>query len=224
MPFNLHESYNVNNGDVLEPNHYTFTAYGYDQDNATGNILIGPDIIGFDLVWNGRSITPPIASISEICVGSSFNISAVSENHPIHPFGVGNLYQVYLSDVNGNFTSRTLIGAGSDPSNISCQIPLYQSGSSNYKLMVVSTSPIVASEPSTLPLRVIGNDLALKSPRDDINATTENHKSISTIKAENKLTGTAQSAYTAGNFIELKPGFSVENAGVFEARIENGCL
>jgi trimeric autotransporter adhesin len=224
MPFHLHDFYNANNGQVLAPNHYILTGEGYDQDDRLGNKIIGPDYIHFDLLWIGRSITSTTASVNEVCVGTNFSVSAISTNHAIHPFGAGNMYEVYLSDVNGSFMSRTLIGAGTDPSNISCQIPMYLPGSNKYKLMVISTNPIVASEPSVLPLSVIGNDLALKSPIDDINAITENHKSISTIKAENKLTGTAKSAYTAGNFIELKPGFSVENSGVFEARIENGCL
>ena len=119
--------------------------------------------------------------------------------------------------------SRTLIGSGANPDNITCQIPSFVQGSNKYKLMVISTSPIVASEPSVLPLTVIGNDLILRSAIDDINSIVSNHKSISTIIAENKLIGTAKSDYTAGRFIELKPGFSVEKTGVFEARIKHNC-
>ena len=223
MPFNLHDFYNVNVGDVLVPNYYTFIARGYDQDNSLGNVITGPDVIGFYVLLNGSSITATTASVNEVCVGGSFRVSAISQNHEIHPFGVGNLYQVYLSDVNGNFMSRTLIGSGANPDNITCQIPSFVQGSNKYKLMVISTSPIVASEPSVLPLTVIGNDLILRSAIDYINSIVSNHKSISTIIAENKLIGTAKSDYTAGRFIELKPGFSVEKTGVFEARIKHNC-
>ncbi|AWV98729.1 choice-of-anchor Q domain-containing protein [Arcticibacterium luteifluviistationis] len=223
MPFNLHDFYNVNVGDVLEPNFYTFIARGYDQDNANGNVITGPDVIQFNILNKERSVTLPTSSVNEICVGSTFSVSAISENDAIHPFGTGNLYQVYLSDANGDFMTRTLIGAGSDPSEISCQIPMYQAGGSKYKLMVVSTNPIVASEPSLINLNVIGNDLSLKSPSHDYVTKNYSDKAIGVIRATNNINNSNKGDFQAGKHIQLNPGFEVESGAVFTAQIQNPC-
>jgi hypothetical protein len=221
MPFALHENANVLVGDVLSPNFYTFIARGYDQQNASGNVIVGPDIIQFNLVWVGREIKNAVSLEEEVCAGSSFNVSALPETNEYSTFGVGNLFQVYLSDKNGSFLSRTLVGSGSNPSAIECTIPNYIPGSSNYKLMVSSTEPVVSS--SSIPFSVIGNDLLLKSPTDDIVSNTSNKTSISTIKASNKINGASKSVYSTGRFIEFNPGFSVDNSAVFETRLEVNC-
>jgi hypothetical protein len=224
MPFNLHDFYNVNNGDVLAPNHYIFTSYGYDQDDRLGNIITGPDFIHFDLIWSGRNITQPTSSVNEVCVGTTFSVSAISTNQEIHPFGVGNMYQVFLSDPEGDFMKRTLIGSGTNPSSINCDLPLYLKSSEHYKIMVISTSPVVASLPSTADLKIIGNDLLLKSPTNDISSTLYNGKAINVIKAENAISNAAKGFYSAGRFIELNAGFQVSGNSVFEAKIENNCV
>jgi hypothetical protein len=223
MPFALHETANVTRGDVLPPNHYGFIGRGFDQENGTGNLLTGPDVIGFDVVWYGREIKDVLPLKTEICSGSSFSVSASPEANKFQPFGGSNLFQVYLSDKNGSFSERTLIGSGSNPADLVCNIPNYIPGGSEYKIMVSSTEPVVSSLPSITSISIIGNDLSLKSATDNINSVTKNHQGISTIRAENKLVGQAKSNYTAGRFIELNPGFSIEASAVFEAKIEDIC-
>ncbi|AWV99371.1 3-coathanger stack domain-containing protein [Arcticibacterium luteifluviistationis] len=223
MPFNLHENMNVNIGDVLAPNHYTFISRGYSQDNAQGSVIVGPDVIPFDVLWYGRTISEPTSSVTEVCAGSSLVVSANSENQALHPYGVGNLYQVYLSEPSGSFSTRTFIGSGSDANAINCQIPLSIAGGDNYKIMVVSTSPVVASEPSVQSVKVIGSDLVLTSPQNDLTGELFSKNAINVIKAENNITSTSKGTYKAGRFIELNEGFEIEGGSVFEAKIGTVC-
>ncbi len=224
MPFNLHENVNVVTGDILIPNHYTFIGTGYDQDNATGNILAGPVAIPFDIVWYGRQINNVMPSTSQICAGGTFTTSALAVEEPTQTFGGSNLFQVFLSNADGSFLGRTLVGSGSNASSISCQLPEYLPSGDNYKIMVVSTEPIVLSAPSSATIKVIGNDLALKSPSDDINNQSIEKFAKRTIKAENKVSGgSGMGSYKAGKFIELNPGFLANSSAVFEAKIDDPC-
>ncbi len=224
MPFNLHENVNVVTGDILIPNHYTFIGTGYDQDNATGNILAGPVAIPFDIVWYGRQINNVMPSTSQICAGGTFTTSALAVEEPTQTFGGSNLFQVFLSNADGSFLGRTLVGSGSNASSISCQLPEYLPSGDNYKIMVVSTEPIVLSAPSSATIKVIGNDLALKSPSDDINNQSIEKLAKRTIKAENKVSGgSGMGSYKAGKFIELNPGFLANSSAVFEAKIDDPC-
>ncbi|AWW00194.1 DUF7933 domain-containing protein [Arcticibacterium luteifluviistationis] len=225
MPFNLHEVGNVSNGEVLPNNRYTFISRGYSEDDAMGTVLVGEDIVQFDIIpplstsSQARVLTEPSFSETEICVGSSFDVSTSVTG----AFMVGNLYQVYLSDKKGYFSSRTLIGSSNNPSSISCTIPNYVKGGSAYKVMVVSTAPVVSSVISSASLHIISSDLVLSSPDDDLNGGASNYKAINSIKAGNKIEGGANVSLSAKRKIELEPGFIAEQGTVFKAEMKENC-
>ncbi|KPM48824.1 3-coathanger stack domain-containing protein [Jiulongibacter sediminis] len=224
MPFNLHENMNVSTGDILIPNHYTLIGNGYSMDNATGSVLVGPNVIPFDVVWYGREINNISLSSSQICSGSGLTVSATATETPFQKFGASNLFQVYMSDADGQFIDRTLIGSGSSIGSINCQIPEYIPSGANYKVMITSTEPVVSSEISMTTLQIIGNDLTLISPNDDINNQSVERLAKGAIKGANKIAGSLSNVkYKASKFIELTPGFVVNSSSVFEAKIENPC-
>ncbi|UBM59612.1 hypothetical protein LAG90_02965 [Marinilongibacter aquaticus] len=215
----LHETAGVVSGDYLEVNYYTFIANAYAQDNAQGSLLLGPDLIHFFIVDGERSISSPVASKWQFCNGGLFTVSADSSGKFIN----GNLFNVYLSDANGGFTNRRLVGFGKDPQNIACQIPNDLPSGDDYKLMVVSTAPVVSSAVSVSNLSIIGNDLVLVSPDDDLNGQMTSRRAVSTVKASNAIEGNAQIEYGAGKHIQLNPGFSVSPGAVFTTELKNQC-
>ncbi len=219
MPFTLHEVNQQLSGDVLEPNLYTFIARGYDQDNAQGNVLVGPDIYQFYVVTGTRTVAEPAVSSTNICVGSSLTVSTSVTG----TFGEGNSYQVYLSDANGDFGNAILIGTATSPTGINCSLPNFLKSSDQYRIKVTSTAPVVSSVISSYTLSIVSSDVLLSSPNDDLNNANKDHKAINTMQASNKIQGNASSRFTTGKSIVLKPGFQSEAGTVFEAKIQNVC-
>ncbi|MCR9066623.1 MAG: hypothetical protein NXI00_21800, partial [Cytophagales bacterium] len=219
MPFTLHEVNQQLSGDVLEPNLYTFIARGYDQDNAQGNVLVGPDIYQFYVVTGTRTVAEPTVSSTNICVGSSLTVSTSVTG----TFGEGNSYQVYLSDANGDFGNAILIGTATSPTGINCSLPNFLKSSDQYRIKVTSTAPVVSSVISSYTLSIVSSDVLLSSPNDDLNNANKDHKAINTMQASNKIQGNASSRFTTGKSIVLKPGFQSGAGTVFEAKIQNVC-
>ncbi|WP_341224393.1 3-coathanger stack domain-containing protein [uncultured Arcticibacterium sp.] len=219
-PYSLYENNGAIYGDVFETNYYTFIARGYAQDNSQG-LVVGPDVIRFWVVSGDREISSPILSTNAICAGANLSISASTSG--VSNFNVGNMYQAYLSDVNGNFENQILIGSSSNPASISCTIPNNIAGGNNYKIKIRSSSPVVSSE-SSLSLAITSSNLNLLSPTNDILSQTQTEQAIQSINAENKIDGNSDVMYTAGNAILLAPGFSATAGNVFSANIEDVCV
>ncbi|MGK0138116.1 MAG: hypothetical protein ACI9DJ_001572, partial [Algoriphagus sp.] len=224
MPFNLHEVDNTPNGAILDDNLYSFQGRGYDQNGATGNVVIGPDVIQFWVVLGLDNITSPTLSVAEVCVGSSVIVSSSTyTNGEVSVFKVGNLFNAYLSDENGSFANSVLIGTSNDVSSINCTIPNYAKGGLNYKVMVISTAPVVSSPASVISLHVIPSDLNLVSPLNDIDNVAQTNKAINVIKASNKIENTSRVDFEAGRKINLDPGFESKEGTVFKAAIKPIC-
>ena len=220
MPFRLHEVNGQPSGDVLIYNLYTFIARGYSQDDNQGDVLVGPDIYKFWIVPGTRSINAPtITGGNTFCVGSTINVSATTSS----TFDTGNGYKVYLSDKDGKFGNAIVIGSGASASNISCVLPNYLESGTDYRILVTSTAPVVSSAYS-VPFRVIGADLTLTSPENNILNGTVDQQAINLIKASNKIEGSSNLKYEAGRSITLEPGFEVNKGSVFEAKQKSLCF
>ncbi|MGR3810139.1 choice-of-anchor D domain-containing protein [Jiulongibacter sp. NS-SX5] len=217
-PYSLYEANNMATGDYLGTNFYTFIARGYDQPNNQGNIILGPDVIGFWVVNGQRSINLTEPSATALCAQGSFNVYFSTTG----TFEAGNNFIVYLSDANGYFTNPTQIGSGSGNS-IACTLPATITSGTGYRIKVVSTSPIVNSEISASAFSIIGTNALLTSPNDDLISQTKDFKAVQTIEARNQISGNGQSDYRSGNSILLKPGFKADSGTVFEAKIQNVC-
>ncbi|MFT7249351.1 MAG: hypothetical protein ACI97P_002132, partial [Arcticibacterium sp.] len=219
-PFRLHENTGSIGGIIFPPTLYTFISRAYDQDNAAGSLLIGPENIQFWIVNGIRDILIPNLTTSSACAGSSFNISSSSTGE----FSVGNIYQAFLSDENGGFSDPILVGSSADPSSINCTIPNYIKGGSNYKIMVRSSAPVVSSLASSLSLSISPASNSLISPNNDLNNISTSRNAIFTIDASNKIMGTSNIIYKAQYNITLKPGFEASPGTVFSAEIGDACL
>ncbi|WP_162628116.1 choice-of-anchor Q domain-containing protein [Arcticibacterium luteifluviistationis] len=218
-PYSLYENNGATYGDVFEANYYTFIARGYAQDNSQG-VVVGPDVIRFWVVSGDREITSPTLSTNVICAGANLTVSSTATG--ASSFNVGNMYQAFLSDENGSFTNQILIGSSANPNNIACTIPSNLTGGSNYKVIVRSSSPVVSSDASA-SLSITSNSVSLLSPTNDILSGTQTEQAIQTINAENKISGSSNVMYKAGNAILLAPGFSTASGNVFSAKIEDVC-
>ncbi|MFT5886226.1 MAG: hypothetical protein ACI9IP_002690 [Arcticibacterium sp.] len=224
MPFYLHEIDNAPNGAVLDENLYSFQGRGYDQNGALGNVVIGPDVIQFSVVLGLDNITSPTLSAAEVCVGSSIIVtSSTFTNGETSVFKVGNLFNAYLSDENGSFANSVLIGTSSNAGSINSTIPNYVKGGLNYKVMVISTAPVVSSPASAISLHVIPSDLGLVSPLHDIDNVVQTNKAINVINARNKIENTSRVDFEAGRRINLDPGFESKEGTVFKAAIKPTC-
>jgi len=220
MPFRAHEINEESSGDILPWNLYTFQSRGYDQDYAQGNMIMGPDIIQFNVVYGLRTISVPSLSTNSLCAGTSLTVSANQTGF----FDVGNVFQAYLSDANGSFMNPVLIGTSANPDSIACTLPNYLLSSEDYKVMIRSSSPLVLSLGSTANLSITSPSVNLISPLNDMLNLTKNEKAGLTISATNKIEGLSKVTYKAGNYISLEPGFSSGAGTVFKAKIENVCL
>ncbi|UBM60843.1 immunoglobulin domain-containing protein [Marinilongibacter aquaticus] len=217
-PYALHEEDNVRDGDIFTANFYTFIARAYDQDDAMGEVLFGPDIFQFFTVKKGVAVSQPSIETESICAGGEIAVSVDSTGAFIN----GNLFKVYLSDEQGNFNMPTLIGYAKDPHNIACTLPGFLP-TGQYRLMISTSAPVVTSAVSET-FEIIGSDLVLESPQDDISSGTNTEsKAIYTIQASNRIENGAQSAYKAGRKVELKPGFNAEPGSVFQIGIQAVC-
>ncbi|MFT7420532.1 MAG: hypothetical protein ACI9QN_001457, partial [Arcticibacterium sp.] len=219
MPFRAHEINRGPSGDNLVWNLYTFIARGYDQEYADGNVLVGPDIIQFNIVGGDGAISSPILSTNSLCVGTSLVVSA----NQTGSFNSGNVFRVYLSDANGGFSNPILIGTSANPNTIACTIPNYLPSSTSYKVMVRSSSPVVLSLGSTTNLSIISANVNLTSPMNDILNSTKNQQAGFAINATNKIQGSSNVTYKAGNYISLESCFSSAGGTIFKAETEKAC-
>jgi hypothetical protein len=216
--FSLFETAGNLSGEVWVPTVYTFIARAFDQDNASGNVIIGPDNIQFRIINGNSTIIQPALSSNSVCAGSSITLTSDTTG----AYEVGNIYQAYLSNKDGNFDDPVLIGSSADPKTINCIIPNYVSGGSNYKVMVRSSAPIVSTV-SVATLNIAPAALVLSSPNNNLVNSNKDQKAIYTIEATNKISGTSTINYKAQYNVTLKPGFEANNGTVFLAEIGDAC-
>jgi hypothetical protein len=220
-PFYLHENNGQMGGDVLTDNLYTFIARGFDEITEHDSALVvGPDIIQYWIVKGNRMIQNIQSSTQSICAGSTFTLSSDT----LGGYSEGNIYQAFLSDINGKFDKPVLIGSSANPTSISCTIPNYINGGSNYKVMVRSSSPVVSSAPSSMALNIIPANYKMISPIHDIDNLTTSRKAIYTIDAKNKISGTSKVTFKAQYHITLEPGFEANSGTVFLAEMGSACV
>ena len=221
QPFALNENSGQLSGEVLVPTFYTFICRGYDQDNAEGNVIIGPDVIGFNIVSGNGTISTPTTNIQSVCGGGSLTVSA----NQTGSFNVGNVFQAYLSDANGKFGNPTLIGSSANPNTINCTIPNILTSGTNYKIMIRSSAPVVSSLATIANISITSTNVNvnLVSPTNDLLNLTKTEKASASMNATNKIFGSSNVQYKAGNQIVLQPGFSATSGTVFLAKIENVC-
>ncbi|MBM2817201.1 MAG: two component regulator propeller domain protein [Ignavibacteria bacterium] len=81
---------------------------------------------------------------TNLCSGEYLDITYSASGD----YGQGNVFKAELSDIYGNFANPTAIGSftGVASGTISAQIPILISSGTNYKLRVVSSSPILFAE------------------------------------------------------------------------------
>ncbi|MGR3810203.1 beta strand repeat-containing protein [Jiulongibacter sp. NS-SX5] len=215
----LYEGNGVYNGDHLSPNLYTFIATAYGQDDNEGEALYPSDVIQFWVTSGTRTVSTPSVPNSYFCNGQQFNISVTSSGE----FEEGNLYQVQLSDKNGEFSKNTMIGFSNNPAAIPCTIPSDMESGSNYKLKVISTHPVVSSAVTSAVFEIIGANRSLVSTDDDINAGSQLIRAVRKIDAQNKIDNPGRLDIEAGKSVELHPGFKADNGSIFSAKIKEQC-
>ena len=91
-----------------------------------------------------QTITLSNPSPTNICPGSSFSVGFTITGS----FNGGNIFQVQLSDLNGNFSLTPTILATGSTSPITFNLDGNTPTSANYKIRVASTNPLAASSPS----------------------------------------------------------------------------
>ncbi|MFT5883650.1 MAG: hypothetical protein ACI9IP_000091 [Arcticibacterium sp.] len=220
MPFAAHEINGTPSGDVLLWNSYTFIARGYEQDNAEGSMLVGPDVIQFNIVGGDGAISQPILSNNSLCAGSNLTVSA----NQTGTFDIENVFHAYLSDSSGSFTNPILIGTSADPDRINCTTPNYLQNSDNYSVMIRSSSPVVSSLLNTASFSITVDILDLLPKFNDIDNLTKVERAALVLIAKNKIYGNAKVKFVAGNSVLLEPGFKADAGTTFEAVVEDVCL
>ncbi len=202
-------------GRNFNPGNYTLTVTGYAQDNKGGGITYGPKVITFTVVGNLAAINAPTLSKTEICAGSSVDVTFSTTG----TFNGINQFQVELSDSSGSFSAPVLIGTTNSVGTLNCTIPQSTLEGSKYLIRVTSTNQVVVSNPAMSLVTVHPFTYNLVSPTNNLTGTSTK-KAVSTINASNKVTSPANVTYQAGNSILLTPGF--ESGAVFKAEIQ-GC-
>ncbi len=218
-PFALFDnSGNSVNGQVLAPGTYSLTITGYAGDNRTGGTTYGPIVTTFTIVGNTPTISMPNFAGTEFCAGTSVNVNFTTTG----TFAGGNLFNVLLSDENGNFNSPQIIGTTTVAGSVLCNIHPLTMGGENYRIKVVSTDPAASGNYNPVALTIHAQNLNLVSPTNDF-SVDKNKKAIQTISATNKVISPAKVLYQAGNAIMLNAGFEAKAGTVFRAEI-GGCI
>jgi hypothetical protein len=91
-------------------------------------------------------IAAPQTDKTTYCSGSAINVQfSITGN-----FNQGNIFNVQLSDRNGNFNNPQIIGSvlGANPGNITAQLPALTEAGTSYKVRVTSSSPSLQSAES----------------------------------------------------------------------------
>ncbi len=217
-PFALFDNFGNNvYGQVLAPGTYSLTVTGYAQDVLGGAITYGPIVTTFTIVGNTPTISMPSFAGTEFCAGTSVNVSFNTTG----TFAGGNLFNVLLSDENGNFNSPQIIGSTNVAGSVLCTIPNNAIGGENYRIKVVSTDPAASGNYNPVALTIHPRNLTLVSPTNDFSGD-KTKKAIQTISATNKVNSPAKVLYQAGNAIMLNAGFEAKAGTVFSAEI-GGC-
>lgn len=205
-------------GRILPAGAYTLTVTGYSQDNATGSVLYGPVATNFTIVENNATINAPSFVETALCAGSTFYISFSASGN----FGVGNQFQVHLSDKYGAFDNPSVIGTSATAGTVTCVVPNNVEEGNGYRVRVVSTNQSVASglSPSMITMNML--NLTLISPTNDFGGGTTTKKATQTITATNQILSPAKVTYQAGNAVILQAGFKADANTVFKAEIR-GC-
>lgn len=96
------------------------------------------------------------------CKGESFTLT-----FGIHfAFDSTNVFNVEMSDNNGDFSNPTIVGTatGTGPATVNCTIPANMPAGNGYLFRVTSTSPAETGDPTTATYRVANNPSATVSP------------------------------------------------------------
>jgi Ig-like domain CHU_C associated len=207
------------NGKILPPGDYTLTITTYEFMDAGGAVRFGPQELHFTIVAPAQTITLTDPNLSAVCAGSVVQTSFSTTGS----FGMGNGFELQLSDSSGTFNTPTVLGTATVAGAISGVIPSSVKGSALYRLRVASTQPVVLSNQSAIAFRVHPSNLTLRSPQDDVTGSNPPTRQASqTITATNQVQPTGQVTYQAGQAVTLLPGFQAKAGSLFQAQI-GGC-
>ncbi len=108
-------------------------------------------------VQNGATITTSTVSGSPFLVSASMPAAVSVDFTSDVVFNAGNVFTAQLSDYNGSFTNATAIGtlSGATIGTISASIPGNTTGSTNYRIRVISTDPAVTGSDNGTNLEVV---------------------------------------------------------------------
>lgn len=139
------------------------------------------------------------------CKGESFTLT-----FGIHfAFDSTNVFNVEMSDKNGNFTTPTIVGTatGTGPATVNCTIPANMPAGTGYLFRVTSTSPAETGDPTTATYRVVNNPGASISPAGtdticfgttlQLSANVGTNLSYQWFKGNSAIAGAVSSQYTA---------------------------
>jgi hypothetical protein len=130
---------------VALDNTFSGQAFNIDLGFTPDQVILDPDqwmLHANDQITqsiNPLSLTTQVSG-SPFCPGASVNVSYNSTGS----FAPGNIFTAQLSNASGSFSNPTTIGsitANSNSGNIACAVPENISGTSGYRMRVVSSSP-----------------------------------------------------------------------------------
>lgn len=113
----------------------------------------------------------------------------------------GNTFTAYLSDESGDFTSATSIGSleSDEPGTIEAVIPVGSLSGKNYRVKVVSSSPVFESAVSK-PFEIILDDVSPTATiTSDVNSNTSNESFDVTITFNEPIVGFEESDINVSN-------------------------
>ncbi len=152
-------------------------------------------------VTNGTTLTTSAVAGSPFYVSDSLTAAVDVDFTSDVVFNAGNIFKAQLSDYNGSFTAATEIGSlsGSAIGTIHAVIPGNTSGSSAYRIRVISTDPALTGTDNGADLQVVPFEVSI-TPMDTQNLPQATYGNV--ITATTTQTATYQWLYTqtSGSF------------------------
>lgn len=110
-------------------------------------------IITVGVKAQGPAVTVDPFLQSGICAGSALSVQYFVDN-TFGTFNTNNVFVAQLSDENGSFVTYQNIGSVASTTNgaINCLLPVNLTGGTQYRVRIVSTSPVVTSSDNGLDL------------------------------------------------------------------------
>ncbi len=127
---------------------YHFDVYEYNGN--TGPVYFTGSPLSATATTGSSPLGLTLLSNVNLCTAATFT-AVYTIGATYNP---GNIFSVQLSDINGNFTSPTLMGSQSSTAsgNILCNVPNVSAGA-NYRIRMVSSNPVFTS--NSIPVQLV---------------------------------------------------------------------